>query len=135
MDVLITLPKHLIEKILSGEKTIEMRKNFPKKLEVGHDGFYVIEKGTNNVRCWCRISDTAEHIMLPVILSKYQPKICVSKEYILKYAPPPKHVHFWFISEVIEFSGINRDKLGIHKNPQSYAYVLTKRSSVLNSPF
>lgn len=124
MDVLITLPKHLIEKILSGEKTIEMRKNFPKKLEVGHDGFFVVEKGTKNVRCWCRISNTAEHIMLPVILSKYQPKICVSKEYILKYAPPPKHIHFWFISEVRELFYVTTDDFDVHSNPQSYVYVL-----------
>lgn len=135
MDVLITLPKHLIEKILSGEKTIEMRKNFPKKLEVGYDGFFVVEKGTKSVRCWCRISKTAKHIMMPVLICKYQPKICVSKEYILKYAPPPKFAHFWVIAEVVELSGITRDKLGVNKNPQSYAYVLTKRSSVIKLPF
>lgn len=123
MDVLITLPKHLIEKILSGEKTIEMRKTFPKKLEVGHDGFFVVEKGTNNVRCWCRVSHFAKHIMMTVLLRKYQPQICVPDEYILKYAPPPKFAHFWFISEVRELNFVIPDFWNIHSNPQSFVYV------------
>lgn len=123
MDVLIALPKHLIEKLLSGEKTIEMRKTFPKKLEIGHDGFFVVEKGTKNVRCWCRVSHFGKHIMMKVNLCKYQPQICVSDEYILKYAPPPKFASFWFISEVRELFHVTTDDLGVHSNPQSFVYV------------
>lgn len=123
MDVLITLPKHLIEKILSGEKTIEMRKKFPKKLEIGNDGFFVVEKGTKNVRCWCKVSKEERHLMHPINLCKYAPRICVSKEYMLKYAPPPEFASFWFISEVRELSNVTIQNLDIHRNPQSFEYV------------
>lgn len=123
MDVLITLPKHLIEKILSGEKTIEMRKTFPKTLRVGIDGFFVVEKKTKNVRCWCRISKMDKHIMMPIFLRKYQPQICVSNEYILRYVPPPKFAHLWFISEVRELFYVTTDDFGVHCNPQSFVYV------------
>lgn len=35
MNILITLPKHLIEKIVSGEKKFEMRKCLPKHMKIG----------------------------------------------------------------------------------------------------
>lgn len=60
MNILITLPKHLIDKILSGEKEFEMRKCLPKKMKIGEDGFFVVEKGTDNVRCWCRVDEVRE---------------------------------------------------------------------------
>ena len=55
MNILITLPKDLIEKIISGEKVYEMRKCLPKNMTIGVDGFFVVEKGTSDVRCWCRV--------------------------------------------------------------------------------
>jgi len=47
MNILITLPKNLLEKILSGEKKYEMRKCLPKNMKLGEDGFFVVEKGTD----------------------------------------------------------------------------------------
>jgi hypothetical protein len=44
MNILITLPKNLLAKILSGEKRYEMRKSLPKNMKVGEDGFFVVEK-------------------------------------------------------------------------------------------
>ena len=44
MNILITLPKDLLEKIISGEKEFEMRKCLPKHMKIGEDGFFVVEK-------------------------------------------------------------------------------------------
>ena len=60
MNILITLPKNLLEKIISGEKEFEMRKCLPKHMKIGEDGFFVVEKGTDDVRCWCRVDDVRE---------------------------------------------------------------------------
>jgi hypothetical protein len=40
MNILITLPKNLLEKIISGEKEFEMRKCLPKHMKIG-EGFTV----------------------------------------------------------------------------------------------
>lgn len=60
MNILITLPKDLIAKIVSGEKRYEMRKCLPKHMKIKEDGFFVVEKGTDEVRCWCRIDDVKD---------------------------------------------------------------------------
>ena len=60
MNILITLPKNLLEDILNGKKKYEMRKCFPKQMRIGKDGFFVVEKGTDNVRCWCRVDEVEE---------------------------------------------------------------------------
>lgn len=123
MDVLITLPKNLVEKILSGEKTIEMRKSSPLKLEVGHDGFFVVEKGTKNVRCWCRIGSLLEAQMSHYLAEYYKTEICVGNDYMMRYAPCGKWISLWFISEVRELFHVTTDDLEVHSNPQSFVYV------------
>ena len=60
MNILITLPKDLLEKIISGEKKFEMRKCLPKNMRIGEDGFFVVEKGSDEVRCWCRVDKAIE---------------------------------------------------------------------------
>lgn len=50
MNIMITLPRDLIDKIISGEKLFEMRKCRPTNVNIGEDGFFVVEKGTNEVR-------------------------------------------------------------------------------------
>ena len=57
MNVVITLPKQLIIAIIGGTKTFEMRKCRPKHMKVGVDGFFVVEKGTKRIHCWCRVDE------------------------------------------------------------------------------
>lgn len=123
MDVLITLPKALIEKILSGEKTIEMRKRFPTELRPGQDGFFVVEKGTINVHCYCKVGRVLETAMAPEIAREYKDRVCVDEDYFLKYAPCGTYVYFWFISRVRPLIDITTYDLEIVRNPQSYTYV------------
>lgn len=121
MNILITLPKQLIDSIISGEKVYEMRKSFPKLMKVGEDGFFAVEKGTSNVRCWCRIDDYSvryiDHYSVPWMV----PRLCVSEEYIRKYAGAKK-VYIWKIGKVIELSDLDRGSLFVDKNPQQFAY-------------
>ena len=71
MNILITLPKHLIDKIISGEKKFEMRKCLPKNMRLGEDGFFVVEKGTNEVRCWCRVDKCLKGYMTELSAIQY----------------------------------------------------------------
>lgn len=121
MNILITLPKHLIDAILKGEKLYELRKSRPKNLIIGQDGFFAVEKGTSNVRCWCRIDDIFETSIDNGCAHLFASYLCVSKEFILKYVNGKKP-YIWVIGKVIELEGIDRNSLYIDKNPQSYAY-------------
>ena len=121
MNILITLPKYLIEKIMSGEKKFEMRKCLPKNMKIGDDGFFVVEKGTDDVRCWCRVDNAFE-----TDINYYSPKLlasqlCVPEEYIKKYANSKK-VYLWEIGKVVKFECLKRDSLFVDRNPQQFAY-------------
>ena len=122
MNILITLPKHLIEKIMSGEKKFEMRKCLPKNMKIGEDGFFVVEKGTNEVRCWCRVDRCIEFSMTAIAAIQYAGLLGVSPEFVLNYAPIGTKVYMWEVSKVIKLQDLCRNSLFIDKNPQQFAY-------------
>ncbi len=121
MNVCITLPKHLIDHIIKGEKTYEMRKSIPKLMKIGQDGFFAVEKGTSNVRCWCRVDSVAWTYIGDFPASWLVSRLCVSKEYLMKYAGG-RWVCVWKIGKVIELSDLDRSSLFVDKNPQQFAY-------------
>ena len=121
MNVLITLPKHLIDSIISGEKKFEMRKTIPKFMNIGNDGFFAVEKGTRNVRCWCRIDNVYGTWIDHYSASWFAARLCVNEEYVIKYAAD-KRICLWKIGKVIEIKGLDRSSLFVDKNPQQFAY-------------
>lgn len=122
MNVVITLPKNLISSILQGEKKFEMRKNFPMSLTVGSDGFFVVEKGTNSVHCWCRVKRIHAIKLTPELAYNLAPSLCVSPEYILKYQSIGLYVYLWEIDMVVHLPNTSICSLGVSKNPQNFAY-------------
>lgn len=122
MNILITLPKHLLDKILSGEKKYEMRKCLPKQMKIGEDGFFVIEKGTDKVRCWCRVDSVIHTGMNAHVAEQFSDDLCVTPQFILNYAPVGKDVWLWKIGKVVEIQDLFRDSLCVDKNPQQFAY-------------
>ena len=121
MNVLITLPKNLIDCIIKGEKLYEMRKSLPKLMRLGEDGFFAVEKGTSNVRCWCRIDTVYGTYIDQYNVSWFASRLCVNEEYIERYATGNK-VYMWKIAKVIELSDLDRSSLFVDRNPQQYAY-------------
>lgn len=121
MNILITLPRHLIDKILSREKRFEMRKCLPKNMRLGEDGFFVVEKGTDKVVCWCRVDVVYGTYIDHYNSSWFANGLCVSSEYIDKYANGKK-VWLWKIAKVIKLQDLSRSALMIDKNPQQFVY-------------
>ena len=122
MNILITLPKDLLEKIISGEKKFEMRKCLPKNMKLGEDGFFVVEKGTDEVRCWCRVDLVVEVTMNALVAVQYAGLLGVSPQFILDYAPFGTKVYLWEIGKVIKLQDLCRGSLSVDKNPQQFAY-------------
>jgi len=121
MNILITLPKDLLEKIISGEKKFEMRKCLPKNMKIGEDGFFVVEKGTDDVRCWCRVDEVRETYIDHYSAGWFASRLCVPEEYIEKYANGKK-VYLWKIGKVLNLQDLTRGSLFVDKNPQQFAY-------------
>lgn len=121
MNILITLPKHLIDSIIRGEKKYEMRKSFPKLMRLGEDGFFAVEKGTSNVRCWCRVDSIYGSNVDRYSLSGLASILCVDELFIHKYAFG-KRVYMWKIGKVMELSDLDRSSLFVDKNPQQFEY-------------
>lgn len=127
MNILITLSKDLIDKIILGEKKFEMRKCLPKHINIGEDGFFVVEKGTDDVRCWCRVDDYYYTLIDQYSagwfanLEGLAERVCVSTDYIEKYANGKK-VYLWKIGKVNVFECLKRDSLIVDRNPQQFVY-------------
>ena len=121
MNVLITLPKHLIDKIISGEKKYEMRKCLPKNMRIGEDGFFVVEKGTDKIRCWCSVYRVIKGFASDYSAAYFAPYLCVPEAYVRRYAKD-KMVYLWKIGIVVTYNGLKRDSLLIKRNPQNFAY-------------
>lgn len=125
MNVLITLPKDLIEDIIAGRKIFEMRKSRPRLLFENVDGFYVVEKGTNDIRCFCRLIAYRSIAITDEIAKKYSGPLCVPPSYIIGYAKKNTLVWLWEIGIVRIFKNFKREDLGLDTNPQNYYYVTT----------
>lgn len=126
MDIVITLPQTLWKKIVSGEKSIELRKNFPKMFRVNSDKIYVILKGTTRVAGYFHVS-SFEYFYAESI-SDFDPiidKISIPKQWIINYVGYSSAVYLWHIRNVHCFVKlINRRSVwNLKTNPQSYVYV------------
>ena len=122
MNILITLPKDLLDKIISGEKKYEMRKCLPKNLKLGEDGFFIVEKGTDKVKCWCRVDSTISMTMNEFASQWWCDDLCVTPEFILNYAPIGTKVYILEIGKVKLLQDLCRNSLYVDKNPQQFAY-------------
>lgn len=126
MDIVITLHQDLWKKIVSGEKSIELRKNFPKEFDVNTDRVYVILKGTKLIAGYFRV--TCFEGFYAESISDFSPildKISVPKQWIIGYVGYSSMVYLWHIGNVFEFGKpINRDYYWkMQSNPQSFVYL------------
>ena len=126
MDIVITLPQGLWKKIVSGEKSIELRKNFPKEFNVKTDRVYVIWKGTKQVAGYFHVI-SFEYFFAESI-SDFGPildKISVPKQWIINYVGYSSIVYLWHIGDVVQFgSPVDRRYYwNMQNNPQSFFYL------------
>lgn len=124
MNVVITLPKELIIAIIEGRKIYEMRKTRPIFMNVGKDGFFVVEKGTNSIRCWCRVDAIQAVTSLFSLTNEMCKMLAVSKEYVDAYRANTTVIYLWCIGEVkkLEEGAVTLKDLLLKKAPQSFAY-------------
>lgn len=127
MDIVITLPKNLIEKILSGEKTVEVRTHRPKLFNLYRDIVYVVQKGTRRIVMNFTIEEFLD-VDRDGLISLYNEGIVgVNYDWLMQYAANKKTFSIWCIGCMTSLDSIDLtlDKMSVKAAPQSYAYVKT----------
>ena len=124
--IAITLPRTLIDKIISGEKKIELRKNYPAR-----EGFimkvFVVEKGTRNVPITIMVQYMGRRSPM-WIWRIHADELGISYGEFLRYAKDSKLLYPWYIYNVSQNSRtFSIDDLDIKKAPQSYVYINKER--------
>ena len=124
MNIVITLPKPLVIAIIEGTKTFEMRKCLPKHMKVGEDGFFVVEKGTKRIHCWCRVDEIQTVSGFFSLTKDICKKLAVSQQYVDNYRSGARFIYLWRIGKVIRFENgaVALNDLLVDRAPQSFAY-------------
>lgn len=125
MSIVITLPEHLWKCIYSGQKTIELRKNFPRKFDFDYDVVYVILKGTQKCIGWFRVREFEKVTDINRIISHPPKNICVPHIWLKTYLHNADECYLWHIKEVHLFDEYKDSWLyfNLKSNPQSFVYV------------
>lgn len=113
MDIIITLPKDLWTKIVTGEKSVEMRKwNLPWHFDIALNKVFVVLKGTKRVVGCFKVEHVTYNFTKSAAWNEFGDKLGVSFEWFNKYwgHTPPCDMHFFYIG--------NCHVLGSHRNIQ-----------------
>lgn len=128
MNIVITLPKELVQAIADGRKTIELRKTTPASFRLEEDIVYIIEKGTHLIVAQFQISYVEEINEPATIWERYSKQICVDFKWFYRYANAIRPYHLWHITKPVKYQhGIYRSYFPeLRTNPQSFVYVKGK---------
>lgn len=123
-NIVITLPRHLIEAILSGKKLYEVRKRAPRDIIPGRTKVYMVEKGTCLVHGYFVLGGVLSIVDAGAAWNQYGSKLAISKEWFIDYAAGSDVLKFWIVQDVHHFIipySLDVD-FRISRNPQSYVY-------------
>lgn len=121
MDIIITLPKDLWTKIVTGEKSVEMRKwNLPVHFDVTLDHIYVVLKGTRRVVGCFKVERVAYNFVKRAAWEEFGDKLGVSFEWFSKYwgDKTERDMCFFFIGNSHVLGG--HRKIEVAHAPQKY---------------
>lgn len=128
MDIVITLPKDLWLKIVSGEKQYEMRKwSLPKHFDVNSDCIYVVIKGTRRIAGCFKVMGVEGRLKKDEAWLEFGGWLCVSHEWFSKYWE--NHfgfMYFFTIGDCIVSSHLNVE---VPYAPQRYFNVTERIKS------
>lgn len=126
MDIAITLPSSLWNKIVSGEKSIELRKNRPNVFNPFRDRVYVVTKGSTEIVGYfyvaCFMATTPSILMTS---HNWLKQIAVSQDWISNYVKNSVLVYLWHIEKCIPFhkSDDRNFDMRLKNNPQCFTYM------------
>lgn len=128
--ILISIHKKWVEKIASGEKTIEVRKNFPRLKQPFKCYVYETRKGNGSGKVVmefecekCIRFHVPKKYVMPILSSRISVASCVPEDDLREYANG-EPLYGWKISRVKVY---DKPKdvfdFGVNRAPQSWVYV------------
>lgn len=124
MNIIITLPMKLWERIMTGEKTIELRKDTPRNFNCATDKCYVILKGTDILAGWIYLDSIKTYPKTEPITADIETRVTVSRSWIDNYLAKADSYSLWYIRNHEKSYDLEsaRQLFCIRSNPQSYIY-------------
>ena len=124
-DIAITLSVDLWQKICSGEKPFEVRKNVPGSFHCRKDRVYVILKGYGVVVGYFCLDFFARNQDPQKMWENHAERIGVKQEWWWKWVGNSRYVQVWMIRRVRHFDVYEpiESFFGLEYSPQSYVYV------------
>lgn len=121
MDIIITLPKDLWTKIITGEKSVEMRKWYlPKHFDVTLNRVYIVLKGTKRVVGYFEVKRVAYNYVKVAAWEEFGDKLGIDYEWFDKYwgKDVNRDMYFFYVGD-IHVLGSHRN-LQVARAPQKY---------------
>lgn len=136
MDVLISIKPEWVQKIISGEKTIELRKSFPKQVTPFRCFIYVTKGFKPNRPYSAKLRESRGKIIgefvcdliylvtpIPAVAEAFSGVSCVSAESIMNYGGN-KMVYGWRISDLKIYDEPRPlSDFYLDRAPQSWCYI------------
>lgn len=128
MDIAITLPEDLWLKIVSGEKSVEMRKwGLPRHFNLLLDRVYVVLKGTRKIVGNFQVVNVESRIRKETSWLDYGKACCVPLDCFSKYWGDSCVMYFF---EIGDCTILDRHvNMGVLHAPQKYINIITNLKS------
>lgn len=125
MDIVITLPGVLINRIMNGAKKFEVRKTFPGNFMKGVDRVYVVQKKTTNVLISFTVDYFKPYVDANSAWKRHGHELGIPVEWLRDYAQTAYTIFLWHIVDVQVFENPLQleENFGIKRAPQSFCYV------------
>lgn len=132
INILLSVRRPFSEKILSGEKKWELRKNAPRLNKGDSVTLWLYESGqygTRGIIGKCRLIITASLYLYPPkgILELAIKNACVTEEHLRNYLP----CYVWGVQDPVRISAVPLSDIGMTRPPQSWRYLTDEQAAIL----
>lgn len=127
MNIVITLPEHLINAIVTGEKKVEIRAGIPRHYNCFTSTVFIVEKGTYFVKAWMTLKGFEKQKEPEIVINKYRGKIGVDEKWVRTYMSQKQYVWIWqiMVAKKMKKNHWLFELSGLRRAPQSYVYTKT----------
>ena len=133
INILLSVRRPFCGKILSGEKTWELRQNVPRVMKREHVTLWLYESGKDGERAIigkCRMVSFAliTHMPFGKVLGSFLIDACVSKTHLRTYLP----CFAWGVQDPVKLPApVPLSANGLTRPPQSWQYITDEQAAIL----
>lgn len=136
IHILLSVRLPYSEKILSGEKSWELRKNVPRLKKGDSVTLWLYESGKDGARAIigkCR--------MVSYVRMRHMPFCCHPDDFIEDFCVTGEHLRdylpccAWRVQDPVRISTVPLSAIGLNRPPQSWQYLTDEQASILEGRF